>query len=313
MNYLVSVILPTYNGVERGYLKEAITSVLQQSYPNYELIIVNDGSTDTTGQFCFQYADNDKINYIEQENKGLASARNTGIRNSNGDFICFLDDDDLWKKDKLRKQVDFFSACSDDSVGMIYTAAEYINEESKVIGVRYTAACGNIHRRLIYKGNIITCPSAVMIKRAVLDKVGLINETMKSLEDFELWLRIARNFSIYSTAERLVFYRLHTNRITVQSYRREEKYEKILYDNFLQADESLDKRTIYRNLYQRFAVRHFSLGNLGEARKSLKRAAAYGLPSLYITILFVISYCPGCFKILLRLRRRLKLLLSQSN
>ena len=104
----VSIILTTLNGATRGYLGFAIESVLKQSYRDFELLIVDDGSTDETKKYCEKYLADPRVKYIFQSNRGLGGARNKGIKNSIGKFICFLDDDDVWKADKLQKQIKFF-------------------------------------------------------------------------------------------------------------------------------------------------------------------------------------------------------------
>ena len=306
MNAKVSVILTTYNGALRGYLKDAIESVLRQSYKDYELIIVDDGSKDETKNLCKAYLTNTRVKYVYQENRGLAVARNKGIANSSGDFICFLDDDDVWDKDKLKKQVDFFLNNLNSNLGMIYTAAEYIDKKGMRLGIRHKEAKGDMYKRLLFEGNIITCPSSVMIRKGVLDAVGILNEEMKSLEDLELWIRIAKKFSIHSLDESLVKYRIHDNRITMHSYKREEFYERLLYCQLLQKIKDIDQNTIYRNMYQRFVIRHFSLGNYKEARKFYAIASSYKSPSLYISSLFLLAYLPPVADIFKEIRRKVK-------
>ena len=105
---LISVILTTFNGQSRGYLEYAIESVLAQTFDNFELVLIDDGSTDDTKGICEKYLRNEKVFYFFQPNKGLASARNIGISKSNGIYICFIDDD-VWKKDKLQKQISFLT------------------------------------------------------------------------------------------------------------------------------------------------------------------------------------------------------------
>lgn len=306
MDPKVSVILPTFNGASRGYLDEAIESALSQTYKNYELIIIDDGSNDGTEKVCKKYLDGVRVKYIYQDNKGLAIARNTGIVHSSGSFVCFIDDDDVWKREKLQRQIDFFIKNNDPRVGMVYTAAEYIDEEGRSLGIRYAPAKGDIYKTLIFKGNIITCPSSVMIKKEVLEKVGILKAEMKSLEDLELWFRIAQIYHVYSINDDLVKYRLHQNRITSSHYKREEFYELLLYYTLLQNEKGINEDIIYRNIYQRFAIRHFSLGNYREVRKFYKIASAYATPELSYHFMFLLSYFPSLAKMIKNIRRKVK-------
>lgn len=306
MDLKVSVILTTFNGVSRGYLKEAIESVLSQTYKNYELIIVDDGSTDETKDVCREYLDNLRVKYIYQDNKGLAIARNTGILHSSGSFVCFIDDDDVWEREKLQRQIDFFIKNNNSKIGMIYTAAEYIDEKGKGLGIRYVPAKGDIYKTLLFKGNIITCPSSVMIKKEVLEKVGILKVDMKSLEDLELWFRISQKYHVYSINDDLVKYRLHQNRITASHYKREEFYELLLYYTLLQNEKGINENIIYRNIYQRFAVRHFSLGNYREVRKFYKIASAYASPELSYHFMFLLSYFPSLASMVKKIRSKVK-------
>ena len=107
MRPMVSIILPSYNGATRGFLTNAIESVLIQSFQDYELSIIDDGSTDDTKEQCEQYLQMPQVHYVFQENRGPGSARNEGIKASQGEFICFLDDDDVWKCEKLERQIKF--------------------------------------------------------------------------------------------------------------------------------------------------------------------------------------------------------------
>lgn len=288
----VSVILTTFNGATRGYLNEAIESVLSQTFKNFELILVDDGSTDKTKSFCSGYLNDARVKYVYQMNKGLAAARNTGIRHSNGDYVCFLDDDDVWNSGKLEKQVSLFEGSNDPKIGMVFTALEKIDENGKYQGVNYNPAEGNIYNKIIYCGNVITGPSSVMIKRKALEKAGVFDEFMKSAEDLELWSRIAKEFSIYSIKDPLVKYRIHSNRITHNSCKRENFYEYFFYFQLLAREPSIDEDQVFYNLFHRHTIKHFSLGNYKDARKTFIMSWAYKTPKLYLWGLYFLSFFP---------------------
>lgn len=186
----VSVIIPTYN---RGWiLREAVDSVLAQDYADYELIVVDDGSTDATASVLQMYAD--RIRILRQKNKGVSAARNTGIRAASGMLIAFLDSDDLWLPAKLGHQVAFFKQHPD--------AVACQTEETWVRnGVRVNPK--RRHRKpsgMIFEPSLELClvsPSAVMIRRTLFDQVGLFDENLPACEDYDLWLRVSCRFPIH--------------------------------------------------------------------------------------------------------------------
>jgi glycosyltransferase involved in cell wall biosynthesis len=189
-NPLVSVIIPTYN---RGWvLKEAIDSVLAQDFRDFELIVVDDGSTDNTGQILESY-DQDLI-VLRQSNRGVSAARNRGIAAAAGRLVAFLDSDDLWLPRKLSSQVDFFNSNS----------AAVINQTEEIWirnGVRVNPKTRH-HKfsGMIFKRSLALClvsPSAVMIKRSLFDDVGLFDESLPACEDYDLWLRISCRYPVY--------------------------------------------------------------------------------------------------------------------
>jgi glycosyltransferase involved in cell wall biosynthesis len=303
----VSCILTTFNGATRGFLSEAIESVLLQDYPHYELLLIDDGSTDDTASVCKKYTQDQRVRYCYQENTGLAGARKFGVEQSKEDYICFLDDDDLWEPRKLSEQIMFFENTKDPKAGMVYTAAKIIDASGKVKGVRYQSAAGNIYDDLIYRGNLITAPSSVMIKKHVMAEVGNVNPDMKSLEDLELWLRIAEKFSIYSLRDALIMYRVHERTITAGSYQREEQYEKELYKRILIKYKNLDREKVLANMYFRFAIRHFSLSHFAKVRYFMKKSSQYDALSIYQKLVYCLSYFPHMCEILKKARQCLQL------
>ncbi len=183
-NPLVSVIIPTYN---RGWIiKEAIDSVLAQDYVNYELIVVDDGSNDNTHDILNSYWNN--ILVLRQNNQGVSSARNRGLAASSGDFIAFLDSDDIWLPQKLSLQVDFFNSNPDALI--CQTEEIWIRNNVRVNPKkRHEKPSG-----MIFEPSLSLClvsPSAVMIKMSLFEEVGLFDETLPACEDYDLWLRIS--------------------------------------------------------------------------------------------------------------------------
>lgn len=197
VKHLVSVVLPTYN---RGWIVEqAIDSVLDQDYKNVELIVVDDGSIDDTPQLLSAYGD--RLRFIRQENQGVSAARNTGIRASGGDLIALLDSDDAWLPGKVTAQVNFFRAHPDALI--CQTEEIWIRN-----GVRVNP--GQRHRKeagMIFERSLALClvsPSAVMMRRSLLDEVGCFDETLPACEDYDLWLRIAWKHPIHLINQPLI-------------------------------------------------------------------------------------------------------------
>ena len=190
LNPCVSVIIPTYNRC--WILKEAIDSVLSQKFSDIEIIVVDDGSTDATNELLSTYGD--QVTSIFQENKGVSAARNVGISIARGDYIAFLDSDDMWLTEKLSCQHDFFQSHSEAFI--CQTDEIWIRN-----GVRVNPK--NRHKKpsgMIFEPSLRLClvsPSAVMIKKSLFDTVGLFNESFPACEDYDLWLRIGLHYPIY--------------------------------------------------------------------------------------------------------------------
>ncbi|MBC2693931.1 MAG: glycosyltransferase [Desulfobacteraceae bacterium] len=189
-NPLVSVIIPTYN---RGWiLKEAIDSVLAQDFTDFELIVVDDGSTDNTHDILSSYKEN--IVVLRQDNKGVSSARNRGIVSASGRFIAFLDSDDLWLSQKLLTQVHFFNANPEALI--CQTEEIWIRNSIRVNPKkRHKKLSGNIFESSLYL--CLVSPSAVMIKRSLFEKTGMFDESLPACEDYDMWLRVSCRYPVY--------------------------------------------------------------------------------------------------------------------
>jgi len=199
-NPLVSVIIPTYN---RGRaLKEAIDSVLAQNFSDFELIVVDDGSTDNTQDILSSYKED--IIVLKQNNKGVSSARNRGITSASGRFIAFLDSDDLWLPQKLSIQVDFFNANPDALI--CQTEEIWLRNGIRVNPKkRHKKLSGDIFEPSLYL--CLVSPSAVMIKRSLFENTGMFDETLPACEDYDMWLRVSSRYPVYLIATPLIIKR----------------------------------------------------------------------------------------------------------
>jgi glycosyltransferase involved in cell wall biosynthesis len=186
----VSVIIPTYN---RGWIvRDAIDSVLGQTYADVELIVVDDGSTDRTPDILNSYGD--RLRVIRQANQGVSAARNRGIDNTSGPLIALLDSDDIWLPKKLAVQIDFFKR--NPAALICQTEEIWIRN-----GLRVNP--GKRHRKpsgMIFEPSLELClvsPSAVMVRRELLEDVGLFDESLPACEDYDLWLRVGCRFPVH--------------------------------------------------------------------------------------------------------------------
>jgi glycosyltransferase involved in cell wall biosynthesis len=188
----ITVIIPTYN---RGaFICDAIDSVLSQTFQDFELIIVDDGSTDNTAVLISAYADS-RLRYLTQENKGRSNARNRALAVAQGEYIAFLDSDDMYLPDKLRVQTSFMDSHPD--VGMIYTSALCVDEEGRDLNFTYVASVsGYIYRYIAFFQPVTITLPTVMVRRAVFDRVGGFDEQMSRFEDTDMWRRISKLFRI---------------------------------------------------------------------------------------------------------------------
>ncbi len=206
MGKLVSIIVPTYNYV--AYIRGAVESALAQTYRPVEIIVVDDGSTDNIKEVLSDYIASDKINYIYQENKGLAGARNTGINASRGDYICFLDSDDLIHEKKTEIQVK--SLEENPEYGVAFSDFSYIRDHdlSSLIpaNVKYS---GELNFSKIISGEYMVIHAA-LIRREVFERVGYFDESLRKCEDYDFWLRIAmKGIRFLFIDQVLAYYRLH--------------------------------------------------------------------------------------------------------
>ena len=206
---LISVILPTYNRAE--ILLRAIKSIIDQTYTNFELIIVDDASSDDTCNVVKSISDT-RIKYIKHDkNKGGAASRNTGIKAAKGSLIAFLDDDDEWMSAKLEKQVVKFKNVS-EKVGLIYCGTQIIEGE-KVITTYYPTERGDLRKRLLM-GTTIGGTDPALVKKECFDKVGLFDEQLTSCQDWDMWKRVSEKYQFDFVPEVLVKLYAHKHQIS---------------------------------------------------------------------------------------------------
>ncbi|GAX92001.1 glycosyltransferase family 2 protein [Effusibacillus lacus] len=213
----VSVIIPTYN---RGsFVIHAIESVLAQTFKDYEIIVVDDGSADNTRELVKKYGD--KVRYIHQKNQGPSAARNTGIRHAKGKYIAFCDSDDRFLPDKLQKQMDYIKRHPD--CRFLYTWYYNVDAEGRRTKLRKPTKCkGREHLQYcLFTRRFTIRTSTVLIHKKCFQKVGMFNEKYLYSQDWDMWLRLASRYRGDCLQEPLSEYLLHGNNrssLSVKTY-----------------------------------------------------------------------------------------------
>ena len=245
----VSVLIPAYNAM--NYLPETVDSVLAQTFTDFEIIIVNDGSKDDIEAWHSSLTD-PRIKLFSQSNQGKSVAVNKGISLSQGKYIAFLDAYDLWEVSKLEKQV----CCLDShpEVGLVYTWTAYIDETGKPTGrVLAPNSEGSVWKSLIVQ-NFLACGSNPMVRRFCFDVVGVFSPELPPAEDWDMWLRIASHYRFAVLKQPLVCYRKHAANISSKLHLMQKSstlaLERALQSAPLQYSDVYDRA--YRSLYLYF-------------------------------------------------------------
>jgi glycosyltransferase involved in cell wall biosynthesis len=279
----VSVIIPSYNCGQ--YVTKAIDSVLEQTYKEYEIILVDDGSKDGTKKTVEKYLQFINFNYIYQQNKGLAAARNIGIRNARGKYIALLDADDWWSPTKLEKQIKVFEG--DSEIELVHSNVYVAYEENKE---KIEPYCMNIDYNKLSKKKLFEkilfweadiCVPTIIIKKTLLDKVGYFDEKLSYLgcEDREFCLRAFRGSKTFFINDYLAYYLQRKNSMTKDLNKmqkaREYLIEKTIKETGYFKNKKKIKKIIYSKLFFREGVNFFRRRNKKEALKKFIQSIKY--------------------------------------
>jgi glycosyltransferase involved in cell wall biosynthesis len=224
MSPTVSVVMPNYNASE--YVQETIESVLQQTFVDFEFLVIDDGSTDDSVDIIQRYSQQDsRIKLFTQSNQGVSITRNNGIQKASGEFIAFLDSDDIWLPDTLATHVQHLTA--NPSLGLSFGRVEFMSSDSKPTGKYSNSRLRNLKPKHLYEENHPITPSNAVIRRAVLEQIGGFDKDLGCFADAELFLRvICHGWKIEGLNQVLVYYRINSGGMSSQLYRMEEEWER---------------------------------------------------------------------------------------
>lgn len=247
----VTVVIPTFN--QAHFLEDAVDSVLAQVYQDYEIVLVNDGSTDHTEEVARRYQD--KIRYVYQENQGLASARNTGIRAAAGEYVALLDSDDIWAPTFLTSMMALAQRFLEATV--YYCGIRYIDRDKHDLpqsGATRVMPSDALYKTILRSNFLI--PSTIVMKRAPVLEANLFDVSFRRLQDRELWIRLLRSGHQFAGLnEQLVRYRVHENNLSTDPVGGQNAARALIEKHFGVDDGepdrwSADKRRAYGGLYR---------------------------------------------------------------
>jgi glycosyltransferase involved in cell wall biosynthesis len=219
MNELVSIILPVYNAEK--FLKTAIDSVLSQTYQYFELLIINDGSTDNTSNIIQTFND-PRIVFINQlSNKGITYRLNEGIKTATGKYIARIDADDIWHPQKLEKQINILN--KNKNLAFIATDFYRIDYQNNILSIDKNSQYNNNLRHNILKKNLF-CHSSIILKKEICLNVNLYDETIKHAEDYHCWIKILSKYDGIILPEILTYYRISSNQISFKKRKTQVYY-----------------------------------------------------------------------------------------
>lgn len=297
----VSVIIPTYQSVQ--FVQKTIESVLAQTYRDYEVIVVDGGSTDGTREVLNSYGS--RIQVITQNGKGISNARNVGVLASKGEYVAFVDSDDLWLPDKLQFQVKFLDK-KPSIVGMIYSDAFLFPEKGiykfSPLANKRAFQIGKPHRgkvlRQLFMENFIPA-STVMVRKLCFKRVGLFDESLMVCEDIDMWMRIAECFEVDYQDVVLAKIRLHEGSLTKNRERhllskialRDKTVRRMPY--LLKGFDLKTIDRIYYKMYLLLGIEYLLKHDLENAKKEFreyKKLYPYNLSAYFLLLLTLFPF-----------------------
>lgn len=270
----VSVIIPAYN--VRAYIEDALHSLERQSFSDFEAIVVDDGSTDGTAEVVQPFCDRDpRFQLLQKTNGGLSSARNYGIRHARADYIALLDGDDTYEPDKLATHIAVLDETAD--VGVVYSASRAIREDgrSTFMSLSGKPIASDPMLALLCK-NFVGHGSNGVFRRCLVDEVGEFDESLRSNEDVDFWLRIAatRHWRFYRVPKILCCYRVRPSGLSFNVVQMQQSAEKVIEAAYRRSPQLVEpilpRVSAYK--YRYFARLYLTAGNIAKARDCIDQA-----------------------------------------
>ncbi|MGK0290394.1 MAG: glycosyltransferase involved in cell wall biosynthesis [bacterium] len=254
---LVSIIMPAYNASET--ILESIQSVLMQTYQNWELLIIDDGSSDNTYEKVLTIQDS-RIKAFKEKNKGVATTRNQGIKLAQGKYIAFLDSDDFWLKNKLDYQINYFENTK-DNIGLVHSNYKEFDKNGEyspkpLKHIKNLKIEGNIYEDLVVYDFIATL--TVIVTKEALNIVGGFDENLSVAEDWDLWIRITKKFKVGYISKPLAKYRLNPTGLSKSHNKFEKELWTVLERYLLSKNFSKEKQAQGLWLYYRYLAHRYA-------------------------------------------------------
>jgi len=261
---LVSVVIPAYNA-DRTF-KDTVQSVFEQTVQDFEIVIVDDGSKDNTIETA-QSIEDSRVKVISQSNGGASAARNTGIKAAKGEYVAFLDADDLWMPHKLERQLAVLTG--EENVTAVQSGVYYVTDNLEVISVGRCVESKDVLLETLLFKNLPGLMSTLIVKRSVFEKIGYLNTNLVILEDWELAIRLSRYCNLQSIEEPLALYRQFPgNRSKDLSIHIEPGFlilERLFNDPTLPPHIKIRKKLIYSTFYRMLSGGAFNVGKYSES------------------------------------------------
>lgn len=304
-NPLVSVIIPAYNAEK--FIQKTLESVLNQTYHNIEVLVVDDGSQDTTPEIVKSITQQDsRVILLQQKNAGVSAARNLAISKSRGEYIAPIDADDIWFPQNLEKKVQCI-VTSDINVGLVYSWSVYIDEEDSLTGGFVASPIeGKVYTTLVYQ-DFIGNASSCLIRRTCFDKIGVYNLQLKEgntqgCEDFDLYIRIAEYYQFRVVTEFLVGYRKLTNSMS-SDYTTMAKFRYVIWQSIRQKYPYIPTKLYQLSLvsfYMYLARQTSQKGNYRHTLHWLWLALKTDVSTLFLRYGFYVLLIKSCLQIIFK-------------
>jgi glycosyltransferase involved in cell wall biosynthesis len=296
----VTVVIPTRN--RASFLDTSIRSALGQTRRDLEVIVVDDASEDHTSEVVSEFSD-PRLRYLRQEEpRGAPAARNVAIRSSTSEYVAFLDDDDEWMPEKLELQIELFRNGSGPETAVVYSSYQVVDRQSgRVVGRKVAEKRGDLARDLLDR-NHIGATSCVVVRRSALERSGFWDERMPSFQDYDLWIRLSREWRFDFVEQDLLKYYVHADKIWTDLGALDRGIE-------LMVQKHGESRALRRNLSGHslgVGEGYCTRGEMEKGRRSIRRAIRLRPTAARAYLNYALSLLgPAAFRQVHRAKQRL--------